>query len=198
MNGLVVPENLNPQSDQFKALVAGLLGRMDPNSDGFREMIAGQMDRIDNTRPVGTKFCDSTMRLWPTSAFEAMLFRKGKSGTAEVYLRRRAPDDTAYPGEWHAPGSLYRHGEQDQHVANRLGKEFGAEISGFTLVGKEITSEARGTVHSMIFLIALKSDPRVDDRHGWFPVDHLPEVTVDLHRDLIIPKAYKALLSTWR
>ena len=173
MNDRVIPANLDRNSKEYKDIVAELLGAIDPS------------------RPAGTTLCDAMMRLWPTPAFEAVVFRES-SGTAEIYLRRRAMDDTAYPGEWHAPGSLYRSGEQDRDVAARLEKEFGAGIKRFDLVDKEITNEARGTVHSMVFLVQLAGDPRIDDRHAWFPVDHLPEVTVDLHHDAIIPKAFKA------
>jgi ADP-ribose pyrophosphatase YjhB (NUDIX family) len=172
MNGTVL-ENLNPESPEFKRALARELGKLDP------------------AKPVGTELCDAIMRLWPTPAFEAMAFRLGKSGQPEIYLRRRSMDETVYPGEWHAPGSLYRHGEQDCDVANRLEKEFGVKIEVLVLVDKEITSEARGTVHSYIFLVKLAGEPRLDDRHGWFPTNDLPQTMVDLHRDLIIPVALK-------
>jgi len=163
---------------------------MDPTSDQYREKVAELLGRIDPTKPAGTALCDAIMRLWPTPAFEAMAFRLNTNNGIEIYLRRRAMDDTAYPGEWHAPGSLYRHGEQDRDVANRLEKEFGVPIKkSFKFVSKEITSEARGSVHSMIFLVQLDGNPRIDDRHNWFPVNSLPEVTVDIHRELLIPTA---------
>ena len=162
---------------------------MDPTSDQYKEMVAGFLDRLDPAQPKGTVLCDAIMRIWTTAAFEAMAFRLNTNGI-EIYLRRRAMDEIAYPGEWHAPGSLYRHGEQDRDVANRLEKEFGVPIKkSFKFVGKDITSEARGTVHSMIFLVQLDGNPRIDDRHNWFPVNSLPEVTVDIHRDLLIPTA---------
>lgn len=164
--------------------------RMDPTTPEYRQVLAELLGRLDPTKPAGAVLCDAIMRLWPTPAFEAMAFRL-RQGASEIYLRRRAPDDTAYPGEWHAPGSLYRHGEQDRDVATRLEKEFGVKIEKFELVGKEITAEARGTVHSLIYLVQLGGEPRVDDRHDWFPVNELPQVTVDLHRDLIIPAAAK-------
>lgn len=168
---------LHSESNEYKELLAKLLGRLDP------------------TKPAGTKLCDAIMRLWPTPAFEAIALRIGDSGTLDIYLRRRAMDDSAYPGEWHAPGSLYRHGEQDRDVANRLEGEFGIKIKSFNLVGHKITSEARGTVHSLIFMVNLADNPRIDDRHNWFSVNDLPKVTVDLHREIIIPTASEAY---WR
>lgn len=165
-------------------------GKMvDPNSNEYKETLAELLNKIDPTKPAGTALCDAIMRLWPTPAFEAMLFRQRSGSPLEIYLRRRALDDTAYPGQWHAPGSLYRHGEQDRDVATRLEKEFGVPIEAFDYVGKEITSEARGTVHSLIFHVQVGGQPRIDDRHDFFPVTELPGEMVDLHRDLIIPAA---------
>jgi ADP-ribose pyrophosphatase YjhB (NUDIX family) len=160
----------------------------DPSSDEYKVVLAQMLNRLDSTQPVGTKLCDAVMRLWPTPAFEAVVFRMYHD-THEIYLRRRAVDDTAYPGQWHVPGKLYRHGEQDRDVANRLEEEFGSKIGSFHLIGKEVTSEVRGTVHSLIFLVQLVRDPRIDDQHRWFPTNDLPQAIVDVHRDLIIPSA---------
>lgn len=171
MNGTVL-ENLSPESPEFKKVLARELSKLDP------------------AKPVGTELCDAIMRLWPTPAFEAIAFRL-RHDSHDIYLSRRAMDDTAYPGEWHVPGSLYRYGEQDRDVANRLEEEFGTKIKSFRLVGKETTSEVRGTVHSLIFIVQLAVDARIDDRHRWFPTNDLPQPMVDLHRDLIIPSAVK-------
>ena len=169
MNDQMIPANLDPASNQFKAIVEGSLQRIEPGV-------------------YGTKLSDASRRLWTKPAVEAMVFGK-KTGTTEIYTCRRALDDTAYPGEWHAPGKLHHPGEQDGNVANRLEDEFGVRFERFELVGKEITNEARGTVHSMIFVVQLAGDPDIDDRHDWFPVNDLPQITVDVHRNLIIPAA---------
>ena len=92
--------------------------KMDPTSKQYKEMVAEFLSRLDPTKPSGTRLCDAIMRLWPTPAFEAMAFRQ-RSGATEIYLRRRAMDDTAYPGEGHAPGLLYRDGERDRDVGKR-------------------------------------------------------------------------------
>lgn len=168
---------------------------MDPASVEYRETLALLLNRLDPTKPKGTKLCDAFMRQWQTPAFEAVLFRKNKEGAVEIYLRRRALDDTAYPGEWHAPGSLYRSGERDQDVANRLRGEFGCAITFGTSVGRIITSEVRGTIQSLIFLVQAAGKVRIDERHQWFPVDQLPKVTVDLHELEVIPLAVAAYRS---
>ncbi len=167
-----------------------VLSNLDPNSSEFKEGLARQLSRLDPTKPAGTQLCDAMMRLWPSVAFEAVALRT-KNGVREVYLRRRAMDDTAYPGEWHAPGSIYRNGERDRDVVNRLEKEFGVPILAFRYIDKHTTDEQRGTIHSMIFGVELRGDPRIDDRHKWFPVDDMPSNTVSFHKDLYIPLVAK-------
>ena len=161
---------------------------VDHTSDEYKQLVAKMLGRLDPTKPSGAELCNAIMRVWTTVAFEAVAIRDN-GGVPEVYLRRRALDDTAYPGEWHAPGSLYRHGERDRDVANRLEQEFGVPIKAFQFIDKLTTDEQRGTIHSLIFLVELDGDPRIDDRHNWFPVHNLPANTVSHHREPIIPMA---------
>lgn len=163
----------------------------DPNSDDLKSVIAMLLGHIDPTKPKGTVLCDAIMRVWTTLAFEAVAIRD-TAMVPEVYLRRRALNDTAYPGEWHAPGSLYRHGERDRDVANRLEEEFGVPIKSFRYVDRFMNDEQRGTIHSLIFLVELGGNPRLDDRHGWFSMDKMPANTVSCHREPIIPIALTA------
>lgn len=157
-----------------------------------KEVIAELLGGIDPAKPTGAKLCDAIMRVWTTVAFEAVAIRG--SVATEVYLRQRDALDTAYPDEWHVPGSLYRHGERDRDVADRLEQEFGTPIIGYTYVEKLVTDEQRGTIHSMIFLVELDGNPRIDDRHNWFALKNLPAKTVSFHREPIIPMA---VLARW-
>ena len=153
-----------------------------------KEVIASLLDQLHSNQPKGTALCNAVMRIWATPAFEAVAFRKfGR--TVEVYLRQRSLDDTAYPGQWHVPGSLFRSGETKIHVEKRLESEFGTPIQRSTFVSNAIISEQRGTVHSMIFLVLLADNPRIDSQHRWFDVSEMPENTVKHHRETIIPMA---------
>lgn len=163
------------------------MGR-DLSYDERKEVIAELLGGIDPTKPKGAKLCDAIMRVWATVAFEAVAIR-GSAVTPEVYLRQRASDDTAYPDEWHVPGSLYRHGERDRDVADRLEQEFGTPVVGFNYVDKLINDEQRGTIHGLIFLVELEGEPRIDERHNWFAVNNLPAKTVSFHREFTIPMA---------
>jgi hypothetical protein len=172
MNNTVVPED--PSSEEYKNVLAQLLERLNPYT------------------PKGTKLCDAFMQNWTSVAFEGAAFSRTKDGV-KVYLRKRAPDETAYPDQWHVPGKIYRVGEHDHHVANRLEEEFGTKIENFDFIGRKIISyESRGTVHSMIFWVELAGEPRLDDHHGWFLINDLPQVTVVHHKNVIIPAAYSA------
>lgn len=170
------------------------LGVIDPASDLYKDFVAELLGRIDPKKPYGTALYNAIARLSWNMFFEAVAIRRnGKK--LEVYLRKRADDDTAYPGEWHAPGSVFRPGENECDVANRLEREFGVQVTSFRKIGEYVDwkkGEARGSGVSRVYLVKLNGAPREDERHGWFPVNELPEVTVDSHRLAIIPKAVKA------
>lgn len=171
LNALEIMMALNPASDDFKEVVAAMLGRLDP------------------AKPIGTRLRDAIMRLSPGPFFTAALFRE-RVGATEIYLRQGAIDDIDYPGQWHVPGSFYRHGELDHDVEVRLARDFGAaKFEKSNLVGHQVLPESRGTIHAMIFLVELKGDPRIDSRHDWFRTDRLPDGMADLHRSVIIPNA---------
>lgn len=157
----------------------------------YNEVLAELLNKLDPTKLMGTKLCDAMMRLKPTVAFEAVAMRDSATmARREVYLSRRAPDDTAYPGQWHVPGSLYRHGERERDVADRLKHEFGVLIKHFRFVSRFIGDEQRGTVHFMVFMVDLDGHPPIDAEHGWFPINNRPvNMMVSHHVDPVIPLA---------
>lgn len=166
--------------------------RLSPESDLYKEFAAAVLGRIDPYKPFGTALYNAIARLSWNQFFEAVALRLTSSCEIEVYLRRRADDDTAYPGQWHAPGSVFRPGENERKVADRVSREFGVPIRDFAYIGEYVDwdrGEARGSGVSRIYLVQLDGDPGINDRHNWFPVNNLPEVTVDSHRIGIIPKA---------
>jgi len=179
--------------ERLKKMLDELNG-LSPDSDLYKEFAAAVLQRIDPHKPFGTLLYNTIARLSWNQFFEAVALRRGSrpSDEIEVYLRKRTDDDTAYPGEWHAPGSVFRPGENERMVADRVSREFGVPIYDFTYIGEYVDwerGEVRGSGVSRIYLVQLSGSPRVDDRHGWFPVDKLPEVTVDSHQIGIIPKA---------
>lgn len=160
---------------------------------GTPELITG-LKAIDRTKPYGTVLCDALWALCVSPAIEAVCLRLiSQTKSVEVYLTQRSPDDTAYPGEWHCPGSLMRPMEEFDDTMIRLGKrEFGGKILSAQFVANvNHPTEARGHFLSLVYLCTL--DEKAEGLKGeWFPVDQLPEKTVECHRYRIIPAAVGA------
>ena len=97
---------------------------------------------------------------------------------------------TAYPGEWHIPGSIRRPGEKWADVMARLSRgEYKAEISNRRFVCHVPSNEVRGNIISFVFLVDVGEGA---DETKWFPVDNMPGPLVDIHEQMIIPLAVAA------
>jgi ADP-ribose pyrophosphatase YjhB (NUDIX family) len=158
------------------------------------DLIQG-LREIDPSKPYGTEFFDALARLTVSVAVEAVCLRLDVlTKQVEVYMVQRSPDDTAYPGEWHCPGSFLRPKEEFTVVFDRLSKrEFKAHVSPIQFVANvNHTTEARGHVLSVVYLCALEAG---DLQGRWFPVNQLPEKTVECHRRRIIPVAVGAFVA---
>lgn len=153
------------------------------------------LGQIDSKNPYGTKLFDALSRLTVGSALEAVCLRLNTEKKVEVYLTCRSLSDTAYPGEWHCPGTFLRPGENFSDVFDRLAKrEFGGKISSTRFVANvNHPGEARGHIISIVYLCTLEQSDGL--RGAWFPVDLLPEKTVESHRHRIIPAAVGAFVA---
>lgn len=165
------------------------------------------LSEIDPKQPYGTELFDALARLTISVAPEAVCLRlqhylseidTTRLSEIQVYLVQRAPDDTAYPGEWHCPGSVMRPGETFEDVLERLAKrEFGANLTSVRFVANlnpsKADPEARGTFLSVVYLCTLEDKKGL--RGKWFPVDKLPNKTVWHHRARIIPCALGAFVA---
>lgn len=186
------------------------------------EKVVKALKKVDPKKPYGTKLFDALARLTITPAVEAVclrldekyvdgeFFSKGRS-TIEipsmvyneimVYMTQRSTTDTAYPGEWHCPGSVFRPGEDVEDVFSRLqDREFGqlAQVVGKRFVANmNNPGEARGHFLSLIYLCELAEENAGKEglKGKWFPVNHLPAETVRHHRERIIPAAVGVLVA---
>lgn len=167
-------------------------------TDGFKKFVAEVLGNIKPNEPYGTKLFDALARLSWSVAMEAIALRRNlETKELEIFLRKRSDDDTAYPGEWHAPGSVFRPGETERQVAGRLSKEFGAPIVEFKKISDVFNpTEERGSFLSLIYLVEFSKEqpPKSDERHGWFSLNDLPEKMVKHHVDEIFPPAISAYL----
>lgn len=141
---------------------------------------------------LGTELFDQVARHSVSYAFEAVAMQRDETGRLMVYLAKRRDDDTAYPGEYHCPGSVRRPYERLRVVAARLSRvEFKTELTNIRRVGEIPTFEQRGSFLSVVFLVNLKmSTTTPPDK--WFPIDELPAPIVSHHRDMVIPLAAAA------
>ena len=151
---------------------------------------------IDPQKPYGTALFDELSRLTISVAVEAVCLHWNAGKKVEVYLTQRSPNDTAYPGEWHCPGSVLRPIEDISDVFIRLVKrEFGVNLLDWSFVANvNHPTEARGHFFSLVYLCRLDREANAL-KGSWFPVDQLPEKTVESHRYRIIPAAIGAFVA---
>jgi len=178
------------------------------------EQLLGELAKIDPRKPFGTALFDALAKVTVTPAVEAVCLRlqhylpeidAPRSLEVQVYLIQRSPDDTAYHGEWHCPGSVLRPGEDIEDVFARLQKkEFNPSAVHFGrrqfVANVNHPTEARGHFLSLVYLCELVDDVAASWdtsslRGKWFPVDNLPEKTVETHRVRIIPAALGAFVA---
>lgn len=155
------------------------------------------LETVDPTKPYGTELFNALARLTVSVAMEAVCLRLSPTGEVEVYLVQRSANDTAYPEEWHCPGSAMRPGEEVKGVFTRLvNREFG-----FSLLSKRFVAnvndptEARGHFFSVVYLCTAEDGAGCHAKGKWFPVNQLPEKTVRHHRTRIIPAAVGAFVA---
>lgn len=145
--------------------------------------------RIDPQKPLGSKLFDELARVTWSIAFEAVALRKNTDGHVEVYLTKRAHDDSVYHDLWHVPGSIFRPGESLWDVVDRLrSQEFSIAMQSITFVKPLYNEhdELRGSMLSLVYLVELDED---DGRGKWYSVDALPADMVQSHQDTVIPDA---------
>src|SRR3989344_6141080 len=158
-------------------------------SQGSPELLK-MLAEIEPRKPYGTALFDALAKATISIGVEAVCLRLNLEKKVEVYLTQRSPNDAAYPGEWHCPGSVLRPTENWEDVFKRLAeREFGGRISSTRFIANaNDPAEARAHFISVIYLCTLE-EPTENPKGKWFPVNHLPEKTVDCHRYRIIPAA---------
>lgn len=140
--------------------------------------------------PLGNKLFGAVAKRSISLSFEAAALRRRKDGRLYVYLRKRPDNDSAYPGQYHMPGSVKQPGEKWKDVLERLSeREFGAKIVNRRKVGDAPSDEARGAFVSTLFLVDLKGTTA---KGKWHPIDELPAPMVHIHESVLIPLAIVA------
>ena len=161
-----------------------------------RTTLVNALKQIDPGKPYGTELFDALAKLTISVAIEAVCLRwNPATRKIEVYLVKRSLKETAYPGEWHCPGTVMRPGEEIEDTFRRLSKkEFGAGFLKRQFVANlNNPTEARGHFISVLYLCVLEE--KGNERGRWFPIDKLPKKTVKGHRIRLIPAAFGAFVA---
>ena len=160
-----------------------------------KKLLIELLKEVNPKEPYGTELFDALLPLNVSTAIEMVCLRHVKKGKVDVYLTQRSLDDTAYPGEWHCPGSFIRPGEEIKDVFARIvQKEIKAGLVSTRFIADvNHPTEARGHVISKVYLCALEEKEGL--KGTWFPTNQLPEKTVESHCKRIIPAAFGAFVA---
>lgn len=172
--------------------VDAVLHGVDPASAEYKGLVASLMNKIDPTKPLGSELFDAVTYLAGCSpAFEGGLARM-KDGRVQIYLRQRSMTESAYPGEWHLPGTFFRKGEQPMDVARRLCKSEleGVGVKSIRHLEDFFVEEARGSVESKLYAIEVEGDP-IGKSGQWFNLEDVPSPMVHHHAERLIPRLLK-------
>lgn len=153
---------------------------------------AEALKKLDPRKPWGTRLFDAIARIAITFTIEAVALRRNEKGKLEVYLVQRSLTDTAYPGQWHCPGTAMRKDETFNSALTRLlTGEAGTKPMGSVIPVGIINNplEERGHFLSYVYLIIGITK---ETKGYWLLVDQLPTNIVAHHRDHIIPLAIEA------
>ena len=170
-------------------------------AQGNPELIR-MLGEIDPHQPYGTELFDALARLTVSIGVEAVCLRLSPSVSrdtrkVDVYMIQRAKNDSAYPGQWHCPGSIMRPGESVSKVFNRLvRKEFdsvGIRSWRFVANVNNFPEVTRGHAFSVVYLCELEAWEGL--RGKWFQVNELPDKTNNQHRTRIIPAVLGAFVA---
>ena len=159
------------------------------------------LNKINPKQPYGTELFNALARLTVSVAIEAVCLRQNlENQDIEIYLAQRSSDDSAYPNEWHCPGSVMRPGESFEDVLQRLaGREFKANLISAKFVANinpsPLSPEERGHFLSIVYLCVVEEAQ--NQRGKWFSIDNLPDRIVEGHLKRIIPCALGAFVADY-
>lgn len=155
-----------------------------------RLMAAQVLSIVPLRQPLGTRLFNVISKYSVNVAFEAVLLRRGTDGEMEVFLSQRLPTET-FANLWHVPGSIFRPGEVESGVAERLAiNEFGVERMDYQFCG-DVFSEYEGRTYLHRVYKVVTSEEVSNAFGKWYEIDSLPLGMVQIHKDFVIPLALK-------
>ena len=155
------------------------------SQEEVQQKLIKYLSLLDATQPYGTELYKAISRVTVRIGIEAVSISP-RASRRYVWMKQRGQDES-YPGLWHCPGSIIRPGESTDDVRQRMSKEFGCTVRALHQVcGFNHPHEETGHAVCWVHFCELSGTPTNGE---WFPVDDLPENTINHHREEVIPKA---------
>lgn len=148
---------------------------------------------VDSEQPFSKSLYNALAHCMLSVAVEVVTLRV-RDGHVEVFLKRRANDDSAYPGMLHVPGTVIRVKDVDgEHTyKNAIGRaaqsECGAQVLDFEYINEHFKHEPRGRFNCRVFLVRFLGEPTGGE---WSSVEALPADVIAEHAAFVIPIAVR-------
>lgn len=145
---------------------------------------ANALNKVPKGDSLGTFLFEAISRLTISVAIETVALKRENEEIKVLLRKRLLPEERAYHGMWHCPGTILRSGEEIKDAFSRLQKkEYKTIFEGEPIFVDFLNhpDEKRGHFLQLIFLV--KADKTIEGE--WFPINKLPKGIIEQHRQLI-------------
>jgi hypothetical protein len=167
------------------------------------EEIAQAVKVLEKLKPGFLPFelFNEVARLVTTPTIELAPLRTREDGKVEVFMTQRPGDDPFWPSEWHVPGTVIRSTDEEGDFSTAMQRLKDSELmhslqmkTDPVFVGHEFWQVKRGRELPFQHYVEVSPVEGVELPGKFFPVDELPDTTIDHHRKVIANAvaAYKA------
>ncbi len=169
--------------------------------DAVKKILTMLLPLLNPKNNFGTDLFNVMSPYWWTPAIEGVAIRKHpKTKKLQVFLARRAADESAYPNKLHCPGTGLRSADAfklaPETQFDRLRKIEGFNASDYKFIGLKYTpEEERGPYVSLVYLVDPSGLQEIAESrwYDWETIKNDPTLVCH-HRDSIIPMAIEVFL----
>lgn len=160
-----------------------------------KKLAASFLVMVNPGLPLGTDLYNIIAENSWSVSFECVAIRRNKkTRKIQVFLAKRANNDSAYPGQLHCPGTIYRPNDTELTTLERLKKTEGIGVAAYQFVNDVIFNDERGPIIARVYLVESPTKKTESGKwHNWESVESNANVVAG-HREQIIPAAVEAFL----